>query len=285
MSTPWNESTGRASVQPMLSRPFAISKVRKELDGVFTFWLEPPEGSFTFAPGQFNMLYVFGNGEVPISISGDPQNTGQLVHTVRAVGKTTRALCALKKGQSLGVRGPYGASWPMEEIEGADVLLVTSGLGLAPLRPALYHLLNHRDKYRHLTLLYGARNPGRLLYKKELSQWMSRLDFRVEVAVGSAGWDWAGHIGVATSLISQVELDPERSVALICSSERMMRAMADELNHAGLTDDRIYLSLERNMQCGLGLCGHCQLGSRFICKDGPVYRLDQIARLLSVREL
>ncbi|MBU1275460.1 MAG: FAD/NAD(P)-binding protein [Proteobacteria bacterium] len=270
----------------MEPRPLVITKKRREIEGIHTFWLEPRDGGeFHFDPGQFNMLYVFGAGEVPISISGDPGKPGRLVHTVRAVGKATQRLCALKTGESLGVRGPFGSAWPMAQLEGKNIVFVTSGLGLAPLRPAVYWLLNHRQRYGKATLIYGARNPRRLLYVDELRKWRGRFDLRVELAVGSADPTWDGNIGVVTSLVSKTFVEPGNTVALICSSERMMRAMVEQLNQAGLNDGDIYLSLERSIKCGLGLCGHCQLGPTFICKDGPVYRYDQVKGLLAQREL
>ena len=279
-------AAGLSLASPWLPIPFRIQAVRQEIPSIYTFDLAPNGGGkFAFLPGQFNMLYVFGNGEVPISISGDPQQPDRLVHTVRAVGKATQALCALKPGDLLGVRGPFGASWPVRDLQNMDVLFLTSGLGLAPLRPALYHVLNHRDYYGRVMLLYGARNPERLLYVDELKKWRSRLDMQVEISVGSAGRDWGGHIGVATDQMKYLDLDPSQTAALICSSERMMRAMIRELNHYGLSDQQIYVSLERNMRCGMGLCGHCQLGPTFICRDGPVYRLDQVDHLMSIREL
>ena len=279
-------AAGLSLASPWLPVPFRIRAVRQEIPAIYTFELEPKGGGqFDFLPGQFNMLYVFGNGEVPISISGDPQQPDRLVHTVRAVGKATEALCNLQPGDLLGVRGPFGTSWPVRDIQGKDVLFLTSGLGLAPLRPALYHVLNHRDKYGKVMLLYGARNPERLLYLDELKKWRSRLDLQVEIAVGSAGRDWGGHIGVATDQMKYLDLDPGQTATLICSSERMMRAMIRELNHYGVIDQQIYVSLERNMRCGMGLCGHCQLGPTLICRDGPVYRLDQVDQLMSIREL
>lgn len=269
-----------------IPRLFTVASVRRELEGIYTFQLRAEDGGgFNFAPGQFNMLYVFGHGEVPISISGDPAQPDTLVHTVRAVGKTTGALCALRPGGTVGVRGPFGAPWPMQTLEGRDLVFLTSGLGLAPLRPAFYHALNHRDRFGSVTLLYGARTPERLLFAAELQAWRARTDLKVELAVGSAGPDWDGHIGVATSLVEGIGLLPGRTSALICSSERMMRSMARELNLAGIPDGDIHLSLERNMRCGMGLCGHCQLGSTFICKDGPVYALDQVAGLMARPEL
>jgi len=285
MSTRLNEPGGEVRPTDLAPLPFVVRKVHKELPGIFTLEMEPSTGQFNFRPGQFNMLYIFGNGEVPISISGDPQQPACLVHTVRAVGKVSAAICDLSRGETLGVRGPFGTNWPVHEIAGGDVVFITSGLGLAPLRPAIYHVLNHREQYGKVTLLYGARTPDRLLYHRQLADWKARWDLRVEISVGSAGPDWGGHIGVATSLIAGLEIDPEQTNALICSSERMMKAMAEELNLAGLPDERIHLSLERDMKCGVGLCGHCQLGPQFICLDGPVYSLDRVRPLISLREL
>ncbi len=268
---------------PMDLVPMTVSKVEKETRGTFTLELDPGESGFPFLPGQFNMLYVFGNGEVPISISGDPERPDILVHTVRAVGKVSKALCRLRPGDVLGVRGPYGSSWPVDACRERDILFVTGGLGLAPLRPAVFHIFNHRRDYGKVILLYGARSPDRLLYTKELETWSRAL--RVEPAVGSAGPDWKGHVGIVTNFIARMDCDPAQTKAMICSSESMMRSMISELNLLGIPDREIHLTLERNMKCGLGLCGHCQLGPTFVCKNGPVYSYDRVKELLAKREL
>jgi NAD(P)H-flavin reductase len=239
------------------------------------------DGIFPFAPGQFNMLYRFGVGEVPISISGDPTRPATLVHTVRAVGATTAAICAVKRGEVLGVRGPYGNPWPVAAAEDQDVVVVAGGLGLAPLRPALYHFFAHRERYRRLLLLYGARSPRDLLYRREFPRWR-QLEFRVTVDRGDESW--TGQIGVVTTLLAKERLDPARTAALICGPEVMMRFTIREMERQGMPDDRIYVSLERNMECAVRLCGHCQLGPAFVCHDGPVFRYDRIRPFLAVRE-
>jgi NAD(P)H-flavin reductase len=261
----------------------AIDGVMREIDGVVTFTLRPP-GGFRFAPGQFNMLYVHGVGEVAISISGDPAEPAQLVHTVRSVGTVTRPMTALGVGSVLGVRGPYGSAWPVDAMRGRDVLVIAGGLGLAPLRPAILHLLANRSSYGRITLLYGARSPAELLYRDELQRWRGRFDCRVEVIVDHAGHDWYGAIGVVTQLLDGVAVDRD-DAALVCGPEIMMRFVARALEQRGVPRDGIWISMERSMKCGVGLCGHCQLAGSFVCKDGPVFRYDRMAPLMQVREL
>jgi NAD(P)H-flavin reductase len=235
-----------------------------------------------FQAGQFTMLYSFGVGEVPISISGDPNRPTPLVHTVRAVGAVTRAICSAKRGDILGVRGPYGQGWPLSEAEGQDVVVIAGGLGLAPLRPVLYHLIAHRLRYRDARLFYGARSPRDLLYQREHARW--RRHMAVNVTVDHGGDGWTGHVGVVTSLLARQRLDPARTIALICGPEVMMRFTVRELERQGIPHERIYLSLERNLKCAVRLCGRCQLGPAFICQDGPVFRYDRIRPFLTIRE-
>lgn len=274
-----------AQPSPMAPEPVRILQVRKETADTFTLRLTPPRADgFAFAPGQFNMLYVFGVGEVAISISGDPARRGELVHTVRAVGTVTRAMRRLGKGEVLGARGPYGRPWPLAEARGADVVVVAGGLGLAPLRPVVYHLLRHRADYGRVILLVGARRPEDLLFRGELVRWQARQDIQVQVTVDRAGPGWSGPVGVVTALLARVGFDAERAAAFVCGPEVMMRFTARELNRRGVTDERIYLSLERNMRCALGLCGRCQLGPTFVCKDGPVLRYDRLLPFFNLRE-
>ena len=271
---------------PMVPRPWRVVRVRRETPDTKTLELEPAEPlNFAFRPGQFNMLYVFGVGEVPISISGDPQNPQGLVHTVRAVGAVTRALCSLKRGDVVGVRGPFGSAWPVDEAEGSDVVIVAGGIGLAPLRPALYRVLANRGKYGNVALLYGARTPQDLLYRRELERWRGRFDLQVEVTVDAAGEGWYGHVGVVTKLIPRAEFDPDEAVALVCGPEIMMRFAVKALHERGVSLDNIYISMERNMKCAVGFCGHCQFGPQFICKDGPVFRFREIEGFFRVREI
>ncbi|UCD94259.1 MAG: FAD/NAD(P)-binding protein [Candidatus Zixiibacteriota bacterium] len=242
-------------------------------------------GCFDFLPGQFNMLYMYGVGEVPISISGDPAKPQTLVHTARIVGAVTRGIKRLKVGDSLGVRGPYGSSWPVEEAVGRDVVLVTGGIGLAPLRPVIYYLLANREKYGRIVLLYGARTPEDMLYIHELERWRGRFDLDIRVTVDRATGSWRGNVAVVTQLIKPAPFDPMHCIALLCGPEIMMRFTILDLEKRGVDYDRIYVSMERNMKCGIGLCGHCQLGPTFVCKDGPVYRYSDIKAIFTKREV
>ena len=287
MATQTERAPLPSASDPMRPEPFELRHVTKETGDTFTLTLAPlAEPRFRpFAPGQFNMLYVFGVGEVPISISGDPAKPEILVHTIRAVGATTRALQKLQKGAWVGVRGPFGTSWPVDDVHSKDVVLIAGGIGLAPLRPALYHVLLHRALYGRVLLLYGARTPRDMLYAKELREWRSRFDLDVEVTVDHAGADWHGKVGVVTTLIPRAAFDPTRAVALLCGPEIMMRFAAIELQKAGVSSDAIYLSMERNMKCAIGHCGHCQFSSDFVCRDGPVATYGRLGRLMALREI
>ncbi len=282
------ETAQRAPVpEPMVPALYQIQKVRRETHDTFTLDIRPQvQGSIPrFAPGQFNMLYAYGTGEVPISISGDPADTARMVHTIRAVGAVSRALCELKPGGVLGVRGPFGSHWPVDESAGADMVLVAGGIGLAPLRPALYRLLAERGRYGRVVLLYGARTPEDILFHRELKQWRAQFDLEVHVTVDRATSKWQGSVGVVTTLIRKASFDPPSTVALVCGPEVMMRFTIGELQRRGLATESIFLSMERNMKCGIGLCGHCQYGPTFICKDGPVYPYPRIAPAFATREI
>lgn len=274
-------------LDPMVPRPYRIYQVRKETNDTFTLELEPTNEAkeLSFTAGQFNMLYVFGIGEVPISISGDPTKPKMLVHTTRAVGTVTKAMRTLKRGDVLGVRGPFGTHWPIEEATGNDVVIVAGGIGLAPLRPALYHLLSHRDKYGKIVLLYGARAPQDLLYKRELERWRGRFDLEVNVTVDAARGKWRGNVGVVTMLIHRAKFDAFNTVAMVCGPEVMMRFTVLELQTHGVGIENIFISMERNMKCAIGFCGHCQFGPTFICKNGPVFCYDRIKELFGKREI
>jgi NAD(P)H-flavin reductase len=264
--------------------PFKIEKVVPELPDCFTLTLTPSETKipFVFAPGQFNMLYAFGHGEVPISLSGDPADTGKLIHTIRNVGSVTAALQKLKVGDSVGVRGPFGSSWPLEAARGRNVLIMAGGLGLAPLRSAIYYLLANRSDYGTISLLYGSRDPGSILFADELEEWSQKI--HVGLTVDSANPDWKGQVGVVTELLSQREIVPD-TVALVCGPEIMMRFCAYALLDYGLPSADIYVSMERNMKCALGFCGRCQYGPYFVCHDGPVFSFDRVERLFKIREV
>jgi NAD(P)H-flavin reductase len=268
----------------MAPRPFRVTRRRRETADTWTLELEPLSGGgLDVAPGQFTMLYAFGIGEAPISVSHTAGDL--LVHTVRAVGAVTEAICSSKPGTVLGVRGPYGNAWPVAQAADSDVVVVAGGIGLAPLRPAITHVLGSRGQYGEVAVLYGSRTPADLLYRRELERWRGRLDVQVDVTVDSATRDWFGKVGVVTKLLVGARFDPASTIALVCGPEIMMRFAAQALLERGVPSDRIYLSMERNMRCGLGHCGHCQLGPTLICRDGPVYRYDWLEPLMEVREL
>ena len=263
---------------------------RRESPDTYTLTLESPPsldgGKFHFTPGQFNMLGLPGLGEVPISISGDPAQPQKLVHTVRAVGNITEAIVASRPGACLTVRGPFGVGWPVEEAKGREVIIVAGGVGLPPLRPAIYHFLAHRAHYPAVTLLYGARNPLDIVFKREVEKWTKRTSMRVELTVDRAGsTGWLGRVGVVTTLIGQVKFNPERVTAMVCGPEIMLRYTILELQKRGVAPENIYISMERNMKCGTRFCGHCQWGPYFVCKDGPVFCYEPIKDWFSLREI
>jgi NAD(P)H-flavin reductase len=264
----------------MAPRPFRVTGRVRETADTWTLELEPVQGDpLAIAPGQFTMLYAFGIGEVPISVSS---NTGApLVHTVRAVGAVTEAICAATDGAVLGVRGPLGNAWPLGS--GGDAVVVAGGIGLAPLRGVVYELLRRRGEFGEAAVLYGGRTPADLLYPAELERWRESL--QVDVTVDAAEPGWEGKVGFVAKLVGSARFDPAATTAFVCGPEIMMRTSAEALLARGVAPERIWVSMERNMQCGVGLCGHCQLGPTLICRDGPVYRWDEVERLMAVREL
>lgn len=274
---------------PWLSHAVRIESVQQEIPGVATYdlsFLDPVVGQqYQFSPGQFNMLYLPGVGEVAISISADPAATRQWAHTIRVAGGVTQTLARMQPGETLGLRGPYGAAWPVNRCVGKDVVVVAGGIGLAPLRPAIYRILQNRSLFGQLTLLIGSRTPEGFLYANEYNSW-SAGGFDVQVTVDHATEGWAGSVGVVTLLLDRLKLPrPDATMMLTCGPEVMMHYAAKSAQHRGLMPEQVWLSTERNMQCAVGLCGHCQLGPKFICKDGPVFRLDEIAPYLQVEGL
>jgi NAD(P)H-flavin reductase len=276
---------------PLTPVAYRVAARHDETGDVVTVDLEPIDGRTDGrtdgigepAPGQFTMLYAFGIGEVPISVSGCPADDGTLRHTIRAAGAVTRALCDLAPGDQLGVRGPFGVGWPLAEAEGLDLVVIGGGIGLAPLRPVVRRLVAERDRFGRVALVVGARTPGDLLYRSELATWRSRFDLGVEVTVDAAPTDWRGDVGVVTKVLPRLAVDPARAAAFVCGPEVMMRVVARDLLGRGFAAERIHVSLERNMQCAVGHCGHCQLGPLFVCADGPVVPWSTAAPLLEVR--
>jgi NAD(P)H-flavin reductase len=229
------------------------------------------------------MVSAFGIGEVPISVSGPPDRPGPVTLTVRAVGPVSRAVSASETGSVLGLRGPFGNAWPIVQAAGGDVVVVAGGIGLAPLRPVVLRTLDRRDAYGSVSLLYGARTPEELLYTPLLEEWSRSI--AVDVTVDAARAGWSGRVGVVTKLLADARFRPEVTTAFVCGPEVMMRFAARALLDLAVPAERIHLSMERHMDCGVGLCGHCQLGPTLICRDGPVYSYAELAPWLEVREL
>ena len=272
---------------PMTPYPVRIQRILWETDDTFTLTLDMSTYSlpFKFTPGQFNMLYAFGIGEAAISISSDPSKTATLVHTIHRVGVVTSALSQLRRGDIIGLRGPYGNSWPIEIMKKRDVVIMAGGIGLAPLRPVLYHVLRNRSDYGRVILLYGARSPLDLLYRVELEQWSKQPNIEVLVTVDKGDSTWKGNISVVTKLLGSIKLDTANTIALVCGPEVMMKYGAEDIERVGLESNQIYVSMERNMKCGYGQCGHCQFGPIFICKDGPVFPYIRIRDMLEKKEI
>lgn len=277
-------ATEAAPTGTLVPVPYRVVSKTRETSDTWTLTLDALTTAIRPEPGQFAMLCSPGKGEVPISIS-DTRGDGRLVHTIRAVGSATEHLCAAEPGAAIGVRGPFGTRWPLAEAAGRDLLIVAGGIGLAPLRPTVHAALAERDRFATVNVLVGARSPADLLYRDELEGWRANLDLEVDVTVDAAPSGWRGRVGLVTTLVPRATFDPERAVALVCGPEVMMSFVASALVDRGFTTDRIWVSLERNMRCGVGHCGHCQLGPKLICRDGPVFRLAEVAPLMEVREL
>jgi len=263
----------RALPDPMLPHPALIEEIQPEAYGISTFSLvfsEPAQASaFRFRPGQFNMIYLPGFGEVAISISSNPSLPKVVGHTIRYAGSVTRALGRLKVGDLLGVRGPYGSAWPLEKAVGKNLVIVAGGIGLAPLRPALLTILRHRENYGRVVLLCGARTPADLLYTDEFARWQAG-GIELHTTVDLADEKWRGQVGVVPALFYRIRVDPKQTLVMTCGPEIMMRFVIYEALARRIPKEAIFLSMERNMKCAVGFCGHCQFGPTFICKDGPV---------------
>jgi NAD(P)H-flavin reductase len=267
--------------------PLRVVSARAETDETATIVLErPANGAIaTGTPGQFNVLYPFGLGEAAISISGDTADGSRLVHTVRAVGPVSAAIGRLRAGDTLGVRGPFGIGWPVERARGRDVVLVAGGIGLAPLRPVIYAVLRERAAFGRLLVLYGARQARDMLFRDELAQWQARSDLELYTTLDTADETWSGRVGFVTALLPQLRFQRGNAVVMACGPEIMMRATANALLPTGVRADAIFVSMERNMKCAAGLCGHCQFGPHFVCKDGPVFPYGRVHELMTVREI
>lgn len=276
-------ANGALADDPLVPYPAVVHSIVPDTAGVFTmrvsFQDDARQARYDVAPGQFNMLYLMGLGEVPISVSGAADEGPGIAHTIRSVGRVTRLLESLRTGSVLGLRGPYGSHWPISRAAGRDVLLVAGGLGLAPLRLAIQALLARRPDYGRVVLVYGARQPADLLFAREYGDWQKR-GLELHVTVDQADPTWPGNVGVVPMVLRRLRIDPKRTVVFSCGPEIMMRLSVAELISDAVAPCDIYVSLERNMQCAVGLCGHCQLGPDFLCKDGPVLAYSRVARFL-----
>jgi sulfhydrogenase subunit gamma (sulfur reductase) len=275
---------GRMKANPyLLHAATIVSKVR-ETEDIDTYHLrfvdQEVRRAFRFAAGQFNMVYAFGLGEVAISIVSDPEDRDVMAHTIRVVGRVTQAIARAKPGDVLGLRGPFGRGWPLEEARGRDLLVVTGGLGCAPVVGAIEYVFRRRAAYGAVKILHGVKTPHDLLYRERFDTWRRHPDTEVYLTSDQPDKTWRYHVGVVTELFEGVSLDPARTTVLMCGPEIMMRLGAPILMRRGIPASAIHVSLERHMECGIGLCGHCQLGPYFLCKDGPVMRYDRVQELL-----
>jgi len=236
--------------------------------------------AYRFAPGQFNMVYLYGVGEIPISIVSDPEDPFLLDHTIRIVGRVTRGMARLQAGDRLGIRGPYGRGWPLDKAGGRDVILVTGGLGCAPLVSVINYIIRRREQYGRFVLMQGVKHSDELLWRAKYERWSRMADTQVLLAADVAGSNWPWLVGRVTALLEQVSIDPMNCIVMMCGPEIMMRTGIDNLLQRGVPEEVIWLSMERNMQCGVGHCGHCQLAGKFVCRDGPVFCYQDVKAFL-----
>ncbi|MCU7893277.1 MAG: FAD/NAD(P)-binding protein [Candidatus Thiodiazotropha sp. (ex Ustalcina ferruginea)] len=267
-----------------LPRVAVIDQRTQESSNIFTLRMQfedsDAQETFSFSPGQFNMVTLFGVGEIAISIVNDPLDSHFFDHTIRIVGRVSEGLSKLKLGDHVGIRGPFGRGWPMQEAQGRDVLLVTGGLGCAPLVSVIRYLMNRRDQFGHINILQGVKHANDLIWREQYEKWIQEKDVKVLLAADVATQGWQGQQGMVTELIDQLSLRIGRIIALLCGPELMMMAAIANLRSLGLPDNQIWFSMERNMQCGMGQCGHCQIGPKLVCRDGPVFCYSELADFL-----
>jgi NAD(P)H-flavin reductase len=275
------------SSDPMLPNWAEIIKIEEEAPQVKTFWLKFDDSDlrkeYSFKPGQFNLLTIPGYGEAAISISSDTKKKDAIGHTIRLTGDVTNAIDRLGVGGKLGLRGPFGSSWPLEELKGRDIYIAAGGIGLPPLRPALYQIMDNREDYGRVVVIYGARTPEDLQFTDEYAAWEEN-GVETMICVDSCGDDWTGLVGVVPMLFYSLRIDGKKGSLLTCGPEIMMHFASYEAIARRVPRERIFVSLEKNMKCGFGSCGHCQLGPYFVCKDGPVFSYEQIGPYLEVED-
>ncbi len=274
--------------KPYLPHAAEVVERIQETPTIFTLRLRFTDAKqqqcYCFKPGQFNMLYLHGVGEVPISIVSDPADEDLFAHTIRVVGRVTKGLSQLKQGDQLGVRGPFGRGWPLQEALGKDIILVTGGLGCAPVVSVIRYVTRRRDMFNRLVIMQGVKRTDDLIWREQYAQWEKLRDTQVILAASEekkTAWPW--HTGYVTDLMNKANFNPANAIAMMCGPEPMMRAAIEPLVQEGLSEDDLWLSMERNMQCAVGHCGHCQYGAKFICKDGPVFPYAEIKHLFGVK--
>lgn len=265
--------------------------VRRETRDTFTVSLALRDREFSkkyrFTPGQFNMLSLPGIGEAPISISSAPSDH-DLTHTIRIAGDVTNALSMLRAGDVLGLRGPFGTGWPMDELEGREFLIMAGGLGIAPLRSVIRQIFRGTATFRPAgipRIMYGARTPKDVIFRDELPRYRDAFETLLTVDRADPEVYWKGSVGTVTTLLDRITMNPLNTVAFLCGPEVMMDATAQALLIRGVPEEKIFLSMERTMNCGMGICGHCFFGPKFVCKDGPVFRFADVAPFLAVKEI
>lgn len=281
------DSSGYRHENSWLPLTYRVVDKNAENKDLVTFTYEPTtEASIEpIQPGQFNMLYAFGVGEIPISVSSVLADQKEIIHTIQDVGAVSHALCSMNIGDEIGVRGPFGSVWPVETAKYKDIIIMSGGVGFAPLKPVIELIANDRDNYGEVNFLYGTRNPVSIIFHQDVISLQSDPSINFLITVDHSFSNWRGNVGVVTSLIEKSTFDPEHTIGFVCGPEIMMRYGAYALSDAGLNDQNIFLSMERNMKCALGQCGRCQYGPFFVCKEGPVFQFSTIKDSMRIREL
>jgi len=273
---------------PYLTHPARIIDRRTETAGIYTYttrFIDPVvRREFRFKSGQFNMLYAFGVGEVAISIVSDPAEPETIEHTIRIAGRVTGVIADWKVGDVVGIRGPYGNGWPVEEARRRDVVVITGGLGCAPVVGLINYIFRRREEYGELHILHGVKTPNDLLYRERFDEWRRAPRTRVYLTTDQPDKSWHYKIGVVTELFDELKV-PASSIVMLCGPEVMMRMAAHSLQAKGIADDAIFLSMERRMECAVGLCGHCQYREHFVCKNGPIFSYRTVKELFRVPNL
>lgn len=269
---------------PMRAR---IAERIQEARDIFTWHLrfddDTQQQNYRFVPGQFNMLYLYGVGEVPISIVSDPDEYGYIGHTIRVVGRVTKGMAKLKVGDEVGMRGPFGRGWPLQQTEGKDIIIATGGLGCAPVVGAIHYIFSRRADFGRVVIMQGVKHSNDLLWRESYRKWQQDGNAQVLLAADQAGPNWPWAVGRITALMKEAQFDAKQTIAMMCGPEGMMIAVARELLQRGVEERRLWLSMERNMKCAVGRCGHCQFGHHFVCRNGPVFPYSELQPWLGIK--